>query len=556
MIKCNYMSCNILAINFNHDGSAVILSDGRIAAFLNTERFSKIKKHPGIRRVDLDHLLDQASLKLKEVNVVILCNLNNMDSPDIPFLYGTSLKESWLEFWINHTMNIVRIDGIEIPCIINPDHYLLHNALAYYTSAFDSAICFSWDPTGYGVHIGDKNKLSGKRYSIKGRNSCDLYTKAATELFGTGIIGAGKVMGLAPYGNPVDKESLAYDRMAEMHEICERYIYNKSGTRYPEALDKLFGDNPNHIYITENGKKLNSFLAYIVQYNMEKQLSIVLRGLFDIAREEGVEANICLGGGGALNSVANQVAFRSSGFERIHIHPASGDDGTAIGAALHHWFDTLGNERRAFTNREIMYSVRSYEDSIDASLSSSGYRDRFIVECTDEYLEKTACAIAEGKIVGWFQDGSEIGPRALGNRSILADPRDPQMKDILNRKVKFREGFRPFAPSVLNEFAEEWFGLKDSPFMLRVCEVLEPGVPSICHIDNTARVQTVSEGDNPGFYGLIRCFYEITGVPLLINTSFNIKGEPIVETPEDAINCFMDTELDVLVFNGKLLKKR
>jgi carbamoyltransferase len=170
-------------------------------------------------------------------------------------------------------------------------------------------------------------------------------------------------------------------------------------------------------------------------------------------------------------------------------------------------------------------------------------------------LAQTANLIADGKIIGWFQDSSEIGPRALGNRSILADPRNPEMKEILNRRVKFRENFRPFAPTVLNEHAEKWFGLKDSPFMLRVCKVLEEGAPAISHVDNTARIQTITREDNPNYCELIHSFYAITGIPLLINTSFNSKGQPIVESAEDAIECFLNTPLDALVFKNIILLK-
>lgn len=201
-----------------------------------------------------------------------------------------------------------------------------------------------------------------------------------------------------------------------------------------------------------------------------------------------------------------------------------------------------------------MYSVLSYEDSIESILSSQ-FKDMFVIDRSFNYIAKTDRYIANNKIVAWFQDSSKIGPRALGNRSILADPRNPEMKETLNSKVKFRESFRPFAPSVLNEYAEKWFGLKDSPFMLRVCNVLEQGVPSITHIDKTARIQTVKVEDNPNFYQLIKCFHEISGVLLLINTSFNIKGEPIAETPQDAINCFLNTPIDVLVFKNIITEK-
>jgi carbamoyltransferase len=529
---------HILSINFNHDGSAVILSHGNISAFLNTERFSKKKKHPGIRREDLDHLLNQAGLTLRDIGLVILCNINNMDSPDIPHLYGTTLKETWLKLWVNQTQDQCMIDDIEIPCLVNPPHYLLHCALAYYTSPFDEAISFSWDPTGWGVYIGRKNKFKRVDYQLKRYNTCAWYALAAQHLFGTGIIGAGKVMGLAPYGEPAGEHKVVYGQVTNMQEVFAMSV------------------NGHASYVEERGEKLNATIAYHAQQMMEFQLAAVFGELHEICREHGIAPNICLGGGGALNSVANQVAFEQSRFEKIHIHPASGDDGTAMGAALYYWYDQLNNEKKVFSNREIMYSVATYEDTLGQILSRPEYQDKLVVEQCSDYIEKTAQYIAENKIIGWFQGPSEIGPRSLGNRSILADPRNPDMKEVLNRKIKFRENFRPFAPSVLNEHAEEWFGLKDSPFMLRVCKVLSENVPSVSHVDQTARIQTVSREDNASFYQLIKCFYEITGVPVLINTSFNTRGEPIVETPQDGLDCFLNNPMDVLVFKNMIIRKK
>ena len=529
---------NILSINFNHDGAAAIVSSGRISAFLNTERFSKKKKHPGIRLVDLHNLLNQAGLSLTDIGMVLVCNFNNMDSPDIPFLYGTTLKESWFEFWINQTRSRIIIEGIELPCIVNPDHHTLHCSAAYYTSPFDHAICFSWDPTGYGICEGKGNKMLKMDSVYGGSNTNRWYSEVAASLFGTGIIGAGKVMGLAPYGSPGrDMEDL-YRQITDMEQLFE------------------VSSTDGFVAIEENGKTLNATLAYNVQQLMERQLKWVLDILYEYSLEKGIPPNLCLGGGACLNSVANQIAFANSKFEKLHIHPASGDDGTAIGAALWYWFDVLDNGKRPFSNKEIMYSILNYEDSIEGELASQPFADKFIVERSPDYILRTAKYIAEGKIIAWFQDSSEIGPRSLGNRSILADPRNPDIKDTLNRRVKFREGFRPFAPSVLNEHAEAWFGLKDSPFMLRVCDVLKDGIPAVSHVDRTARIQTVAKDDNPNYYQLISCFNDITGVPLVLNTSFNIKGESIVETPQDALNCFLNTDIDILVFKNIILKKK
>lgn len=529
---------HILAINFNHDGSGTILSNGKVKAFVNTERFSKKKKHPGMRRADLEELLDQAGIGLRDIGIALLCNAHIMDSPDIPRLYGSHLKETWFDFWINKTLDKVLIDNIEIPCMVNPDHHLLHCALSFYSSPFEEAIAFSWDPTGYGVFACRHNKMEKLDYSLQPHNSCGWYAGVATELFDTGIIGAGKVMGLAPYGSPGTIGDKTIRDITDLDELFE-----------------LSSREDDHILVEANGRQLNATLAYNIQALMEMQLRDVLYDLHKICEKRGMPANVCLGGGGTLNSVANQVAFRQSKFERIFMHPASGDDGTAIGAAMWFWFDRLNNERMIFKNCEIMYSVRCYEDCIDKALELPEYRGLLEIERAEDYIEKAAQYIADDKIIAWYQGASEVGPRALGNRSILADPRNVDMKDILNSRVKFREAFRPFAPSVMNEHAEEWFGLKDSPFMLRVCNVLRDGIPAVRHVDETARIQTVSAEDNSAFHRLINCFYNITGVPLLINTSFNIKGESIVETPQDAINCLLRTDLDYLVFRNIIVKK-
>ncbi len=526
----------ILAINFNHDGAGVILVDGKITAFTNTERFSRKKKHPGIRTDELNELLRQAGLAINDIDHVLLCNLNNMDTPDVFNKHGTHLKETWLPFWINQTYDRVMIQGVEIPCTLNPDHHLLHAACAYYTSPFTAGIAVAIDPLGCRAFVGKNNKLYPIRRDFDANFQANVgYCYVSDKLFGSSVFDAGKVMGLAPYGRPLNEPDFNYAQI--------------------NTLEKLYAlAEKDPIYIVEGKTRLNATLAYYIQMGLEIQLTSVLHELYEIARRNGIAPNLCLSGGTALNSVANQLAFAQSQFEQLHLHPACGDDGTAIGAALWYWYDHLGNERQTFSNPELMYSIKSYDDSVDAVIAH--YRDRVVVEKTADYISKTADLISDGHIIGWFQGPSEIGPRALGNRSILADPRHPEMKNILNARVKFREGFRPFAPSVLNEHAEAWFGLKDSPFMLRVTNVLKEGAPAITHVDKTARIQTVSRPDNPHYYDLIDAFYQKTGVPMLVNTSFNIKGDPIIETPDDALACFLGSGIDYLIFPGTIVSKR
>lgn len=523
---------HILSINFNHDGSGVILSGGKIAAYVNTERFSRHKKHPGIRTAELQQLLTQAGLTLTQIDAVIFNNLG-MNYPEVIRRHGTDFKSTWLKFKISGQH--VTIEGVKLPLMPTIGHFMMHNSLAYFTSPFDSAMTFSVDPVGFNAHLGQGNKLNFTQHFLPYVfNANHAYVNASCALFDDALYSAGKVMGLAPYGEikgdipPVINPQKPY-----------KEIHN--------------GAQSQPVYVREGKQKLNARLAYLTQDYLEHSLTQTLDRLYDVAMSEGIEPNLCLCGGTALNSVANQVAFERSKFEHLHLHPACGDDGTAIGAALYYWHHVFDNPRQTFSNKELMYSPKHYDDDIDKALWL--YRDKISVDERDDYINKTAELIADGHIIGWFQGGSEIGPRALGNRSIIADPRNPEMKDRLNNHVKFREGFRPFAPSVLNEHAQEWFGLKDSPFMLRVCTVLKESVPAITHHDHTARIQTVTEHDNPKYYDLIKAFYQHTQVPIVINTSFNVKGEPVVETPIDAIQCFLNSGIDYLVFENKIIKK-
>jgi carbamoyltransferase len=342
-------------------------------------------------------------------------------------------------------------------------------------------------------------------------------------------------MGLAPFGRPpgpVDVRPEAIETYAD--------------------LRRLAADDP--VIIESKGQRLNATLAYYVQLGLELQLTSLFEELLPICSRNGIEPSICLGGGTALNAVANQLAFERTGFERLHFHPACGDDGTAIGAALWFWHHQLGNPRRPYRNDELMYSVRSYgARAFDRAIERRG--DALHALPTAGWVERAAELVAGGAIVGWFDGASEIGPRALGHRSILADPRDPGMKDRLNERVKFREWFRPFAPSVLAERSQEWFGIADSPYMLRAAPVLQPGVPAITHVDGTARVQTVAREDNPAYHRVIATFHELTGVPMVLNTSLNVKGEPIVETPDDALDALLGSGLDCLVAPGWVIAK-
>ncbi|GIH03443.1 hypothetical protein Rhe02_15100 [Rhizocola hellebori] len=526
----------ILAINFNHDGAAVILREGRIAGFVCTERRSRLKKHPGLREDDLDELLDQAGVALSDVDHAMLCNLHNMDSPDIPALHGSDLKDTWFEFWVNQRNDTVRIRGNDIACTVNPDHHTLHAAAPYYTSPFESAAVLAIDPLGCRAFLGRGERLYPlKRGYDDWFNANVGYTSVAESLFGSSIVGAGKVMGLAPYGRTDDFDAVDWKAVSNFAELIA-----------------LASANPVTLRVGE--KELNATLAYCIQLGLERQLSAVLDDLAQVCARNNVERNLCMSGGTALNAVANQACFLASDFLQLHLHPACGDDGTAIGAALWHWHHVLGNPRLPHATPDLMYSVRQYGRRTVGAAIAARAGDLIVREAGD-YLDATAQLIEEGATVGWYEGASEVGPRALGHRSILADPRSPTMRDRLNAKVKHREGFRPFAPSVLNEHAAAWFGLADSPFMLRASPVLSDAVPAITHVDGTSRIQTVGASDSPNFHALIQRFHQRTGVPMVLNTSLNTKGLPIDETPAEAIDTLLNTELDYLVFPGLIVTK-
>ncbi|MFI9722920.1 carbamoyltransferase C-terminal domain-containing protein [Streptomyces sp. NPDC052396] len=527
----------ILSINFNHDGSGVLLREGRVAGYVTTERLSRLKKHPGLREEDLDELLDQAGAVLADVDHVMLCNLHNMDTPDVARLHGSDLKDTWAEFWVNQRNDEVSIRGRRIPCTVNPDHHLIHAATAYYTSGFDSSMAVAIDPTGCRAFAGKGSRLYPLRRDLDAWFNANIgYCYVADLMFGSSIVGAGKVMGLAPYGRPDGPGEDVPDTVRDF-----------------AALVALADRHPRIVEV--DGRPLNATLAHYIQLGLERQVTAVLADLGPLCARNGIEPNICLSGGTALNAIATQLAFEVSDFERLHFHPACGDDGTAIGAALWYWHHVLDNPRLHHTNAELMYSVREYPDHAVRRAVDAHAAD-LAVEAVGDYIDKAAELVAGGAVIGWYDGAGEVGPRALGHRSIVADPRDPHMRDRLNSQVKFREHFRPFAPSVLKERAAEWFGLSDSPFMLRATPVLKPGVPAITHVDGTSRIQTVDRRDTPAYHDLIRAFEERTGVPMVLNTSLNTKGEPIVETPEDAIRTLLGSRLDYLVLPGRILSSR
>jgi carbamoyltransferase len=443
--------------------------------------------------------------------------------------------------------------------ILFAEHHMSHAASCFLVSPFDEAAILTvdgvgeWATASFGVGRGGDITLFKE---IRFPHSLGLLYSAFTYYLGFKVNSAEyKVMGLAPYGKPVH-----YDRiMKEMVQLNEdgsfklnmKYFSYDYGLRMTNgAFSEFFGGPPRkpETWMTEREFDIAASIQKVCE-------EVVLRMTRYIHRETGLE-NLCMAGGVALNCVANGRVIRETPFKNLFVQPAAGDAGGAVGVA-HYLYNTIEKQPRgkAWTHA---YLGPAYSDAeIAAYLDGAGARYRTLSD--GELTAATAKLISEGSVVGWFQGRMEFGPRALGGRSILADPRDPKMRDTLNMKIKFREGFRPFAPSVLADKSAQWFDIDcDSPYMLLVAQVREGKrcIPSVTHVDNSARLQTVTREESPLYYDLIAEFEKITGVPIVINTSFNVRGEPIVCTPHDAYLCFMRTNMDHLVLGHHLLDKK
>jgi carbamoyltransferase len=468
--------------------------------------------------------------------------------------------------------------------ILFSEHHLSHAASAFYPSPFESAAVLTMDGVGEwpttSLAIGSGNQLEIVK-EIHFPHSLGLLYSAFTYYTGFKVnSGEYKVMGLAPYGNPIYTQ-LIFDNLVDLKEDgsfrlnMEYFDYPAGLTMTNNKFSKLFGGPPRKPESELTQREMD--LAASIQAATEE---IVLRMCRAIAKETG-QRNLCLAGGVALNCVANGELLRDGSFDNIWIQPAAGDAGGALGAALavHHLM--LGEKRTVDATGNDMqgsYLGTHYTQAeIEERLKALGA----VFETVDDekLINDTASALASGKAVGWHQGKMEFGPRALGNRSILGDPRNPETQKVLNLKVKFRESFRPFAPSVLREHVSEWFDIEvDSPYMLLVADVDErkqekmtpdqealfgieklnvsrSSIPAVTHVDYSARIQTVHRETNPRYHALISKFNELTGCPVLVNTSFNVRGEPIVESPEDAFRCLMGTDLDLLAIGNAILYK-
>lgn len=575
--------------------------DGEIVAAAQEERFTRIKHDASFPQNAITYCLAEAKVTSKEVDYVVFY--------DKPFLKFERLLETYLAFaprgfksfttslpvWLKDKLfqktvirNALRdlwgSDKKWEENLLFSEHHLSHAASAFFPSPFDRAAALTMDGVGEwtttSLAVGDGNKLSVYK-EIHFPHSVGLLYSAMTYYTGFKVnSGEYKVMGLAPYGEP-KYASLIKDHLIDIKDDgsfaldMSYFNYCTGLTMTNEKFDRLFGGSPRQPESNLTQREMD--LAASIQVVIEE---VVLKLAKGVAKETG-ERNLCLAGGVALNCVANGKLLREKVFDRLWIQPAAGDAGGAIGAALGAYHIMFEQPRKVTRDIDAMkgsYLGPAYsQDEIAEELTRCGAV--FETHSEDAIVEKTAQALASGKAVGWVNGRMEFGPRALGGRSILADPRSPTMQRLLNLKVKYRESFRPFAPSVLREDVSQWFELDvDSPYMLLVADVVEgrrrqmteeqrglfgieklnvprSEIPAVTHVDYSARVQTVHRETNPRYYALIRRFKELTGCPVLVNTSFNVRGEPIVCSPGDAFRCFMRTDLELLVVGSALVLK-
>jgi len=590
----------ILGISaFYHDSAASLIIDGEIIAAAQEERFTRKKHDPSYPVNSINYCLSEAGLSLTQVDHIAFY--------DKPFLKFERLLETYVAFapkglqsfrmampvWLREKLflkhvlikEIKKVDkNFDDSKIMFGEHHFSHAASAFYASPFEEAIVLTLDGVGEwattAVAIGKGHELNIVK-EIHFPHSLGLLYSAFTYYTGFRVnSGEYKLMGLAPYGEPKYKD-LILDKLIDLKEdgsfrLDQSYFNYATGlTMVNQKFVELFGD-PVRKPDTDKLAQFHMDIASSVQAVTEE---VVLTMTKSLAKEYNIP-NLCMAGGVALNCVVNGKILRDKAFKDIWIQPASGDAGGALGGALALWHKELNKPRKVNPNDVMQgsYLGPSYEqDTIENELSECGAIFDSVTE--DEMIEQTAQALADGNAVGWFQGRMEFGPRSLGGRSILGDPRSEQMQKTLNLKVKYRESFRPFAPSVLREDVSEWFEADyDSPYMLLVddvkkCKRIEmtkaeeslfgidklnikrSSIPAVTHVDYSARMQTVHKQTNPQYHALITKFKEKTGCSVVVNTSFNVRGEPIVCTPEDAFRCFMGTELDVLVVGNCVLRK-
>jgi carbamoyltransferase len=592
----------ILGISsFYHDSAATLIIDGEIIAAAQEERFTRKKHDDSFPANAINYVLSHNNLKMSNIDKIVFY--------EKPFLKFERLLETYVAFaprgfksfskampiWLKEKLfqkkllleNLRKLGDKKLTekKLFFSEHHLSHAASAFFPSPFDEAIILTADGVGEWatttVAIGKGSNLKIEK-EIHFPHSLGLLYSAFTYYVGFKVnSGEYKLMGLAPYGKPIYKDlivnNLIHIKEDGSFRLNQDYFNYATGlTMTNNNFDKLFGQK-----VRKNEKdKITQFhmdIASSIQEVTEEIMIKLVRNLSEVYKIP----NLCLAGGVALNCVANGKILKEKIFQNIWIQPAAGDAGGSLGACLAYWHLELNKDRKI-----------EKEDSMKGSYLGPEYSQEEIVQVLkklganfevyedDELSLITAKSLSEGDAIGWFQGRMEFGPRALGGRSILGDPRSESMQKNLNLKVKYRESFRPFAPSVIYEELKDWFNIDcKSPYMLFVAEIIDnkqkklskeqeglfgidklnvkrSEIPAVTHVDYSARVQTVHKQTNPKFYNLLSKFKELTGCPVIVNTSFNVRGEPIVNTPNDAFNCFMGTELDKLVIGNCILEKK
>lgn len=527
---------NILGLHFGHDSSVSLIKNGRLISAISLERINKIKKCPGMAEEAIEYVLSAGSISIHEIDAIGVADYTKNDLFELHVNDVKVDATSQKIFGNNIAQGFFLYKNIKIPAFIIP-HHLCHCSSAFYTSNFEKSYCFSVDSSG-GYRASNSVVAYGEGNKITSLYCPNLMIGNAyasfTQKLGIGdpVFKAGSTMGLGCYGK-INKNVI---------DNLEKYLkpaFTNNEFEYLELYENLWlelSKNSKNFDHKESDSIRAMNIAATIQYIFENS---ILSTILNINNDQNID-NLCLAGGSMLNCNANSLILSKTRYKNIHLFPACGDDGVSVGAALYVAHNIFDEKRQNYQSKDICYLGKSYSEKEN--------------EIDYDFIAK---AISNGKIIGWYQGKSEYGPRALGNRSILADPRNFHNRELINFVIKRREWYRPFAPSIIESECKNWFDFDyKSPYMLFTANVKKPKeIPAVTHIDNSARMQTVSQELNKNYYNLINSFYKITDVPMILNTSLNCNGEPILETENDANRFFDKVPVDIMVINGKILQR-